>query len=84
MTQYINRPAQIYNATFIQTGIGNRTVQFVPNRTEKKIGFATAAYSYSMTPEMRAYTAERIQLSMRLLRGIPNEGIKKMIDSMNK
>ncbi|EOE6052916.1 hypothetical protein ACS0KM_001859 [Vibrio cholerae] len=70
---------QIINGKYVQTGFGLKTVRLIPCEGGKESGFATTAYSFGMTEELKEYSAERIALAMRLLSGKTNEDIKALI-----
>jgi hypothetical protein len=71
--------AQIINADFCQVGFGQRSVRMKHRSIKGDSGFCTTAYSYNMTNDMKDYSAQRISLAMRLLKGLGNEEIVKMI-----
>lgn len=72
----VSETKQIDNATFEQCGFKGCTVRMTVGK--KVVGFATTAYSWSMTDEVRQYAAERIGLLMTISQGFSNEQLSKM------
>ena len=73
----VTSSSQIDNAEALQSGYGERSIRVRVNG--KEVGFATTTYSGAQSPEMRAYSAERITLLMMLARGLSNDQIKHLI-----
>ena len=75
----INRPLQITHADYHQAGYGLKSVRISHRSFKGEVGFATVSYSSNMTNEMQSYSAERISLALRYLKGLSNDDIKVLI-----
>ncbi|EGQ9284513.1 hypothetical protein F7U66_01400 [Vibrio parahaemolyticus] len=75
----ITDQSQIIHGSFIQTGRGLKSVRVITPNSNEEGGFATTTYNFAMSNEMQEYSAERIALAMRLLKGVSNQGIIEMI-----
>jgi len=70
---------QINNALVVQSGRGGRSVRVVSNGKES--GFATTTYSYSMSHEMKEYSAKRIAILMALAQGKSNSQLESLLSN---
>ena len=78
----INCTALVDAAKCEQSGWKSNSVRLKEGK--KSIGFATTAYSYALSDEVKAYAAERIVLLMTLSKGLTNDDIRTLIDRLKR
>ena len=78
----INCTSLVDAAKYEQSGWKSNSVRLKEGK--KSIGFATTAYSYAFSDEVKVYAAERIVLLMTLSKGLTNDDIRKLNDRLKR